>query len=103
MESVNKAIGLACENGYCWTVGVTLNSMLLDPKWWQSLGKAMGWEEFAPYSVLVKEKKILSAEDFYPTIMETWKLYALRFYEINLTEGGDTEAFFTTLLNGENK
>ena len=41
VESINKAIGIACENGYKWTIDVTLESILLDPDFWKAFLKGL--------------------------------------------------------------
>lgn len=45
VESINKAIGIACENRYKWTIDVTLESILLDPDFWKALGVGLNWKE----------------------------------------------------------
>ena len=53
----------------------------LDPTFWQSLGKALGWRDF------VDDENVMSAY-----FGETWRYNAMRFYDLILT-GGDLEAF----------
>lgn len=52
-----------------------LYSVVCDPRFWEALGKACGWFE----QTLEGQK---------PTAWD-WKHNALRFHEINLTEGWD--------------
>ncbi len=47
--------------------------IVCDPLFWQALGKASGWDKMIP----------MMAKD------QWWLLDALRFHEINLTEGWD--------------
>lgn len=84
-----RAIEKAIEGG--WSVGneddfVTLRWEIwaLDPTFWQSLGKALGWVDGdieLPFDWHFQSK-----------------LSAHKFYEIILT-GGDVERFWTELLN----
>lgn len=48
--------------------------MVIDPLFWQSLGKACGWG---------------IDRESYMQFIPQWRDYALRFHEINLTEGWD--------------
>ncbi|MCK9369528.1 hypothetical protein M0R04_06445 [Candidatus Dojkabacteria bacterium] len=65
----------------------------LDPLFWQALGKALGWAECEPWWNDDKQMMIC------PTLHITpcWSVYALRFFELTLTQG-DTEAFWKELL-----
>lgn len=58
-------------------------SLVLDPLFWQSLGKALGWT--------------IEAEDSIWKDQEEWKMAWHRFLD-HLTAGKDPEEFFTNLL-----
>jgi hypothetical protein len=65
--------------------------IVCDPLFWQALGKACGWNgmifEYAP-----KDGSILEPNE--------WINYALRFHEINLTQGFDSAvAYLQDLTN----
>ena len=71
----------------------SFSEIVLDPLFWQSIGKACGWKE-QPYLCLDcltigsrKGNHMMSCvkKDRYGS----WKDEALRFHEINLTEGWD--------------
>lgn len=69
----------------------------LDPLFWQTLGKALGW-------VSVKHKHpddcacgYTKCEMVETTVLHHWKQNALRFYDLILT-GGDTEKFWDEIL-----
>lgn len=64
-------------NNYC--------VLLLDPLFWQALGKSLGWPKISAYP---RE----SDNEF-----ETWKMTWLYFID-HLAEGKDPESFFTNLL-----
>lgn len=53
--------------------------MVCDPLFWQALGKSAGWD-----------KGIETCIDESCPEHSTWKQNALRFHEINLTEGWDS-------------
>lgn len=83
-EIIKKAI----EGGYTWEVRGNINKSeaVLDPLFWQALGKACGWESDTRFADMgsdgvMSEMMTLSGE---------WKDHALRFHEINLTEGWDS-------------
>ena len=65
--------------------------MLLDPLFWQSLGKAMGWEKrITGYNAFTKGK--LNKENNDP-----WRLEWHRFID-KIAEGGTADEFFEELL-----
>lgn len=68
---INQAINLAIENGYNmhghnnesdWISHDFLCITLLDKKFWQSLGKGMGWREKGKH-LIDKKKDILRCQD----------------------------------------
>lgn len=77
---IKKAIeGGWRESGYDKQVSATIvifRSNILDPLFWQALGKACGWRNKRTYN----QADQLEVESY-------WTIYALRFHEINLTEG----------------
>jgi len=119
---INKAIKLAIEKGgYVkggWDSGIKWNpkfgengikswngslpvyiayaEIILDPEFWQSLGKALGWEEdeVVPYD-LSKLDKFEWIIRFHR--LPRWRFNAQRYFDLVLT-GGDTEKFWNNLL-----
>lgn len=85
---MEKAIRLAIEKGG-YSLGTAdifdYQIVLLDPLFWQALGKALKWGE----SELWENDKNIPH----------WKLHALNFFELKLT-GGDEEKFWEELLKG---
>lgn len=53
--------------------------VLLDPLFWQALGKACGWENSERYWSVEQEVKI--------TLLDSWENTAMTFHHKNLTEG----------------
>lgn len=83
---MKEAIQKAIEGGYRQTSFDLSYSPLLDPLFWQALGKAMGWEDFEGYDVEGDFSKI-----------EGWRNHWHRFID-HLASGGDAESFFKELL-----
>ena len=54
-----------------------------DPKFWQALGKAMGWNKLAPYELVNKN-------------IPEWHYHWHKFID-HLAEGGDPTSFFNQL------
>lgn len=89
-EIIQKAIDGGYENDWKENANIQLYSgnvlsanvekCILDPLFWQALSKACGWKENCVHAYDDKGKYVLMPE---------WKHYALRFHEINLTEGWD--------------
>lgn len=88
----------------CWnrddndsTICVPHSETILDPLFWQSLGKACGWEQFGKHSMKGNnlrcsecgEKPHTGTGRCSKNWTGDWQSYALRFHEINLTEGWD--------------
>lgn len=88
MEYTNKAIDKACENGYTWTIDVTAEKIFLDPLFWKSLGKAMGWEEKARKTF--EGMKIIQKN--------SWLYHWRKFIE-HLASEKSAEDFFRNLLS----
>lgn len=84
---MEKAYKLAREGGYEGRVyAPKLGAELLDPLFWQALGKAEGWEKVdsaITFSVFFKGN--------------TWKGYWHSFID-HLAEGGNVDEFFNKLL-----
>lgn len=76
------------ENNPCFYTST--HAILLDPLFWQSLGKAVGWKHTTP----------LTGENMVPP---TWQYHALRFHEINLTEGWEQAVKYLQSLLQDNK
>lgn len=80
----------------------SLHKALLDPLFWQSLGKAMGWDTsennptwLCPVCAKSLDEMImhLNDKDFG---IETWRYYWHAFID-HLAEGKDIESFFASL------
>ena len=88
-EALNKAI----EAGYVNNQGVLYfgqgipQIILLDPLFWQALGKSLGWKTaiYDGYAGSI------------PEIKDSWVYYWHRFID-HLAEGRQPEEFFTNLL-----
>ncbi len=79
METIIKK---AIEGGYVHNYDLPGKLMLLDPLFWQALGKACGWNP---------HKKISDVD---------WIDHALRFHKINLTQGWDKAVeYLADLIN----
>lgn len=85
---LNKMIELqrTRKDGFCgrWVTCGNLHGTLLDPLFWQALGKAMGWGK--------------SDEWFENRKYDYWQEMWHRFID-HLASGGEPEEFFTNLLN----
>ena len=86
MESIIKK---AMEGGYIEILPEELAGCVLDPLFWQSLGKACGWKKTDEQLFWLGNIKDKVNDYSVCGIGELWKYYALRFHEINLTEGWD--------------
>lgn len=105
---IDKAITLAIEKGkYKKQLGSggarglfesEVNELLLDPLFWQALGKALGWASIVVLPVTYTNKFDLTCclkrNNYYKS---EWKYHALRFFELKLTDG-DEEKFWEELL-----
>lgn len=110
MSNIEKAIKIAEKNGHVrerymsgeWvSVGITL----LDPTFWQALGKGLGWENRVCFFCGEKYRKIdgeyheycdKCSKPFHEEIPE-YKYHWHRFID-HLAEGKDAESFFKELL-----
>lgn len=90
MENIIKK---AIAGGYDpnWNVNRTeefpelYNRAILDPLFWQALGKACRWKKI-PANLDGKKVMFPQGDTEYSN---AWKYYTLHFHEINLTEGWD--------------
>lgn len=73
-----------------WSTGV--NEMLLDPLFWQALGKALGWTFDGKFS------RFSETMTFGEFEKRHWKTHAHQYFDLVLT-GGNTEKFWKELLN----
>lgn len=55
---------------------IPIQMYLMSSDFWQALSKSCGWVKFSGSAGVLSEEEI-----------ELWKFYALRFHELNLTEG----------------
>ena len=99
--TIQQAIEKAIEGGYKGNKEFLLklpeyakSQIWLDPLFWQSLGKAMGWCE---YAVCIHDGKMNCFEkNHWAGYMGEWKWHWHRFID-HLAEGKDAESFFETL------
>ncbi|MDQ3816292.1 MAG: hypothetical protein M3362_01210 [Acidobacteriota bacterium] len=71
-----------------------------DPKFWQALGKALGWSGFKFYfegKWQYTENPAIKIQGRTPFVYETWLAKALDYHELVLT-GGDTESWWNEVL-----
>ena len=101
--TIEKAIKLAIEVGWGedddeiqWALlpNVNRHQILLDPKFWQSLGKALGWKN-------VKECPICMSVDCFSGVhkeddLEGWYYHWHSFID-HLADGGTIESYFEKL------
>jgi hypothetical protein len=92
---MEKAIKLAIEKGgydQMWE-GTHQNTieLMLDPLFWQALGRALGWSETHN-----RGKEVIGFDDR-EKLVDVWLYHALRCHELVLT-GGDQEKFWKDLL-----
>lgn len=92
---MEKAIELANkEGGYFWHID-HWREAVLDPKFFQSLGKSLGWEEKDKQSL--RTYKMSGGGGNMLKGMYQWNKYWHRFID-HLAEGKDAEEFFASLL-----
>lgn len=97
MENIiKKAIEGGYEvKSYCENTSCNNSHALYDPLFWQYLGKAKGWEEFSPFTCGCNDIKKM------PGQRRTYLNHAIRFHEINLTEGFDSAVSWLEKLISE--
>src|SRR5947209_7160031 len=103
MTKFNEAQKLAIiKGGYDWPLrngepdyveGFSSADMVLDPLFWQALGKALGWGASA--SDLINFKTAKRKKRGYE-----WQWHAMNYYLLNLT-GGNEEKFWKQLISHE--
>ena len=87
-------VNLGTEQEMSWA------EIALDPSFWQSLGKALGWDgEVKIRAHKDKSRKRHWENDYYDDwrVLTRAEYHAHRFYDLILT-GGDTKAFWQHLL-----
>lgn len=77
--------------GFLGGYSITERDFFLDTLFWQALGKSCGWkQERAEFDMgTVMDGVCSCCTGFETTHIDGWKFHALRFHEINLTEGWD--------------
>ena len=90
-QAIQKAIQKAIETGYNpdWN---TDEKHLLDPLFWQALGKALGWGDYAPYGLESE-----SPAGYDDARLNSWRWHWHRFID-HLASGKDVDEFFKELL-----
>lgn len=93
-EAIQKAIEGGWDIHWVHAVGISevaerhSERVLLDPTFWQALGKSLGWKETAQTGLY---------KDGYAQIMSGWKYNWLLFIN-HLAEGKDPDDYFNQLL-----
>jgi|HubBroStandDraft_4_1064222.scaffolds.fasta_scaffold03118_5 hypothetical protein len=75
------------------SIAVVVAEILLDPSFWQALGKARGWKEKCADC----HKLSRSCRCEYPSFLDGEMYFWHRFID-HLAEGKDAESFFKTLV-----
>lgn len=107
--TIQKAIQKAVEGGYNdgWKVSQLVEAVLLDPSFWQALGKSMGWSSLICYRcnlempqgamidghIFEKQGTCECKENVY---FKPWLYYWHRLID-HLAEGKTIESYFTNL------
>lgn len=101
---MKEAIQKAIEGGYETPnmsertgTGILTYNCLLDPAFWQSLGKAMGWEKRMEVAWGIVDEEHGGATSMKGYCMPEWQYHQHRFID-HLVEGKDAESFFNNLL-----
>lgn len=89
LEINNSTADEVIELEKLWNQYVT-DVSVLDPLFWQALGKALGWKKRLTNKWLIHNLEIGKNE-------ETWRFYAHQYFDLVLT-GGNTDKFFKELL-----
>lgn len=88
-----KGYAVVAQTEGSWAI-YALEIILMSPLFWQSLGKAMGWCE---YAVCIHDGKMNCFEkNHWAGYMGEWKWHWHRFID-HLAEGKDAESFFEAL------
>lgn len=70
---------------------VNIHKLLLDPLFWQCLGKALGWNDYS------ERRKMWAPESTSHLLEDGWKHQWHRFID-HLAEGKHAESFFSNLV-----
>lgn len=93
---MKEAIKIACQYGYPVDIkGSIYSDDILNPLFWQSLGKALGWDEIIDYESWFT--KLSSIEMEYWNGKYIWRYYADMYFDL-LMAGRDTGKFWQDLL-----
>jgi hypothetical protein len=106
---MNEAIKLAIEKGgyqepsgygieiyFGSNPDYTTDTIVLDPLFWQALGKALGWSETAWFTFHVRDEGDSNRDDMNFDISLA-EYFAHKYFQVVLT-GGDTEKFWKELI-----
>lgn len=97
MEEVLKLAGYHPSRIKNW------QAVVLEPAFWQALGKALNWSGWMCRNCrLGKVLKICGCNNAEAFLIKPWLYYALRFFELRMT-GGDEEKFWKELINPPSK
>lgn len=88
---MEKAIKIATQNGYYTTFFDKDTDVLLDPLFWQALGKGLGWKEYATWEEWDSDGKEHTVRELY------WRFQWHRLITF-LAEGKDINSFFEELI-----
>lgn len=88
----NQRLDLRYQSFFEW---ITFSAVVLDPRFWQALGKALGWGT-TQHDVLEYETKFAKRKTY--TLTPSWQYYAHQYFALVLIDG-NTEKFWKELLS----
>jgi hypothetical protein len=99
---MEKAIIVANKGGYYipptlkgWKANVEFQKSLLDPLFWQALGKAEGWKKLRKAGGMELDKPVSPKQTMF--LKPTWQRHMHRLID-HIIEGKDIDDFFNNLL-----
>lgn len=105
---MEKIIKRAIEGGYTGLANPEYYAMtVVEPSFWQALGKACGWQTHGSHETRGNNLRCFRCGarwdekgDCPKNEVRGWKIIALRFHEINLTEGWEKAVeYLISLIN----
>lgn len=70
-------------------IKMSLHKQFMRAEFWQSLGKSCGWEKIVGEDIKLYKQSFADILE-HRILSSGWIVYALRFHEINLTEGWES-------------
>jgi len=97
---MEKAIQKAIEGGYIESIHdgwkEWQGDYLLDPIFWQCLGKAEGWKKWKKDGGMELDEPVSRGQE--PFLQPSWKWYWHSFID-HIADGGDIDTYFHKLLS----